>query len=88
MVGVVHGKFISCGTKNRKRGEGRGERGKEKREKGKKGKREKGKREKGKKGKREKGNVHGSDYKGSVKMEVNMAPPLTGASKMWVQLIV
>ena len=75
MVGVVHGKFISCGTKNRKRGEGRGERGKEKREKG-------------RKGKREKGNVHGSDYKGSVKMEVNMAPPLTGASKMWVQLIV
>ena len=55
MVGVVHGKFISCGTKNRKRGEGKGERGKEKREKGKKGKREKGKREKGKKGKREKG---------------------------------
>ena len=75
MVGVVHGKFISCGTKNRKRGEGKGERGKEKREKG-------------RKGKREKGNVHGSDYKGSVKMEVNMAPPLTGASKMWVQLIV
>ena len=73
--------------------EGRGERGKGKgkkgkREKGKKGKRKKGKREKGKKGKREKGNVHGSDYKGSVKMEVNMAPPLTGASKMWVQLIV